>query len=418
MRVSLIGATHPCHNPRLIREADSLAAEGHQVRVVAPSWNVYLAEKDRRLMAHRKWQLEMVDFTPVGKLGLLRSLLIRGSGRLANQALRWLETPWLAERALVRGRSELIRLASSEPADWYIAHEQRALPVAAAAARRHRARLGFDCEDLLAEARPDQAKGVRLIEGRYLPDCKYVSAPSRAIAGRLQMTYAINPPLVLYNVFPTRLAQRLLPPRERVQRRGLRLHWFGQTIGAGRGLEDAIDALHMLPPDVELHVRGQLDPSFGAELESWRQRFELQDRVVYHPTLDHDDLIASMDRFDVGLALERPENGNYSRTVTNKLFSYLLAGLAVAATDTSGQREIMCQLPKVGFLYCAGDPSGLADGIRVWLDDRDALRQAQQAAWEAARERFCWDLEQTKLLTVLSTNDAVGLTPKMGAAEP
>ena len=55
-----------------------------------------------------------------------------------------------------------------------------------------------------------------------------------------------------------------------------------------------------------------------------------------------------MEAFDVGLALERPENANYSRTVTNKLFSYLLAGLAVAASDTPGQRQVMSQVPNAG----------------------------------------------------------------------
>jgi len=105
-----------------------------------------------------------------------------------------------------------------------------------------------------------------------------------------------------------------------------------------------------------------------------------------------------MDEFDVGLALERPDNGGYSRTVTNKVFSYLLAGLAIAATDTPGQREIMGQIRSAGFLYHAGDARGLADGLRKWLNDHNALRKAQQAAWEAARLKYCWDLEKDKFL--------------------
>ena len=34
-------------------------------------------------------------------------------------------------------------------------------------------------------------------------------------------------------------------------------------------------------------------------------------------------------------------------------------------------------------------------------DDRDELRGAQQAAWDAARERFCWDIEKEEFLRVL-----------------
>lgn len=109
-----------------------------------------------------------------------------------------------------------------------------------------------------------------------------------------------------------------------------------------------------------------------------------------------------MEAFDVGLALERPENANYSRTVTNKLFSYLLAGLSVAASDTPGQRQVMSQVLNAGLLYPAGDGRALADLLVNWVRDRQALRVAQQASWEAARARFCWDRECEKFLGIFA----------------
>ena len=115
------------------------------------------------------------------------------------------------------------------------------------------------------------------------------------------------------------------------------------------------------------------------------------------------DVIRNMEQFDVGLALERPDHGNYSLAATNKLFGYLLSGLAVAATDTPGHREVMEQIPSAGFLYHAGNPAALAAGLGNWIADRERLRAAQQCAWDAARVRFCWDKEKEKLLTLLTS---------------
>jgi glycosyltransferase involved in cell wall biosynthesis len=88
--------------------------------------------------------------------------------------------------------------------------------------------------------------------------------------------------------------------------------------------------------------------------------------------------------------------------VTNKVFSYLLAGLAIAATDTPGQREILDQAPTAGFLYPAGNPTVLAEKLGNWIDSPSLLLEAKQAAWDVARSKFCWDVEETKFLHLLS----------------
>ena len=89
--------------------------------------------------------------------------------------------------------------------------------------------------------------------------------------------------------------------------------------------------------------------------------------------------------------------------MTNKLFSYLLAGLAVAASDAPGQQRLMAEVPAAGFLYPAGNAGALAESLRRWLRDRQALRATQQAAWDSARARFCWDREREKFLALFTS---------------
>lgn len=399
MRICLIGATHFCHNPRLLREADSLSEAGHDVRVVTPSFSLSLDERDEDHLARRKWRHQKVDYLSVGLIGKTRSTFIRGRRRLAFELYQRVGGSSLAEYSYTAALPELIRLASLEPADWFIAHAQAALPIAVAAARQWKTKLGFDCEDLLAEHGTDPPNIVRHIERTYLPSCNYVSAPSHRIANRLQRDYGIERPLVLYNVFPLSLAEGMLTPENRAASPVIRLHWFSQTIGPGRGIEEAFEACGILERRVELHLRGNPTSGYESTLRTLATQHKVD--LKLHPQVDHDDLIKTMEQFDVGLALERGENTNYALTITNKIGSYLLAGLAIAATDTPGQREILEQVQGAGFVYPSGNPRMLADGLLRWIDNREALKAAQQAAWDAARKRFCWDVEKEKFLHAL-----------------
>ncbi len=396
MRVCLIGVTHICHNPRLLREADSLSEAGHEVRVVTPSFTPELDTKDQRHLCRRKWRHQKIDYLPSGFRGKTRSVFIRGRRRLAFECHQRFGGERLAEYAYATALPEQILEASNERADWFIAHAQAALPIAAAAAQRWSGRLGFDCEDLLTENGTDPVDVVRLIEAKYLPACEYISAASAGIANRLERDYGVLRPVVLYNVFPLHLANRLPPPGRRPINRALRLFWFSQTIGPGRGLEEAIEAAGILGNGVELHLRGKAASGFDLRLQALAQRHRVDLRL--HPQIDHDELINSMDQFDVGLALERPERTNAALTVSNKIGSYLLAGLAIAATETPGQRELLEQCKGTGFFYPAGQPKLLAKGLARWIKDHRLLKAAQQASWDSARSRFCWDLEKSKWL--------------------
>jgi glycosyltransferase involved in cell wall biosynthesis len=402
-RICLITAHHVSFQPRTLREADSLGEAGHDVRVVCRQQDPMLTEYDREIMRTRAWRMQPIDLNRNGnrrRAWLVESLRATTYRRLFDAGLK---TDKIGMRSYVRGFDQLLELAMSESADWFIAHTQAALPIAAEAANHWNAQLGFDCEDLLAENGSDPADVVKLIQRRYLPLCDYVSVPSKCLGDRLARDYEIPPPNILYNVSPAHLAEGLISPQERPPTPALRLHWFGQTIGEGRGIEEAIASLGLLADaQVELHLRGRLDSESRSKLEVLARTHSVLDKLFFHPAVPPMDVIRNMEQFDVGLALERPDHGNYALAATNKLFGYLLSGLAVAATDTPGHREVMEQIPSAGFLYPAGNPAALADGLGNWIADRHRLRAAQQYAWDAARAKFCWDEEKEKLLTLLT----------------
>jgi glycosyltransferase involved in cell wall biosynthesis len=192
--------------------------------------------------------------------------------------------------------------------------------------------------------------------------------------------------------------KNLPPPSQRKRNEKLRLYWFSQTVGPHRGLEEAVVALGILKGKAELHLRGNISEEYKAGLLALAKSKGVENNLKFHPRVHPEHLLETAGEFDAGLAPERLERKDYALTVTNKFFTYLLAGLAVAATDTPGQREILRQIPNAGFLYPAGNPEALAQGLAEWAGDLNALSRAKQAAWEGARERFCWDLEKVKFL--------------------
>ena len=100
--------------------------------------------------------------------------------------------------------------------------------------------------------------------------------------------------------------------------------------------------------------------------------------------------------YDVGLALELMDVRNRQLCLTNKAFTYILAGLAVAISDTPGQHALGVDLGDGAALVKPGDPDALAAALARWAADPDALDAAKRAAWDAARRRWHWEHEEER----------------------
>lgn len=419
LRFCLVSSNHVANNPRLVKEADALAAAGHRVRVVAMNNHEALARRDAGVMEGRAWSLVRVDAGRRAGRGRLRWMVDSILQRVARAwALRGVHRGRVEDRAVSRHVGALARAAAAEPADVVVAHNLAALPAAARAAARLDARLGFDIEDLHTGELPDEAVHDaeralrRRLEARLLPRCDFLTAASDGIADDVVRLYGVRRPEVVLNVFP-RSERRATPPVRRGEVHSL--YWYSQVIGPDRGVEEALRALAMLDLPVELHLRGELLPAYAAPLRALIDRLGVSRRVHLWPPAPPGELVALAQQHDIGLALEQPVSRNRQVCVTNKLFTYLLAGLAVAATDTIGQRGILESFSDVGFVYPPGDVTALASGLRRLLTEPGALERARRAARRAADERYCWELERDRLVSYL-THRATGTISSPPAA--
>lgn len=401
-KISILIGGHLCTAPRPQKEAQTLAEAGHEVTVQGCWFDPELVKRDRLPIVGKKWRfVPILDLQSTVAQGRLRSLQAKFEGRVAREIFQHFGrfSPALLGYNIDRRLTYALR----EKADLTIVHSEAGLWIGNRLLDAG-FKVGVDfedwfSEDLLPEDRVNRPiPQLKSLEARLARECKYCITTSQALAGALSRAYQAPLPTVIYNTFPW--AERSLLDNQQRDRQNLdlpSLHWFSQTIGAGRGLEILFQALPYLNLPLEIHLRGNLPESSSQWLEElvpegWR------DRLFLHPTVPNAELLSRIAEHDIGLALEMTYCPSRQLTITNKLFQYLQGGIAVIATDTSGQREIFEQAPEIGCLIPNDSPVALAQAIQLLLGDREKLMAAKAAALAAARDRFCWENQAERLL--------------------
>jgi glycosyltransferase involved in cell wall biosynthesis len=405
MRVCLITTSQPSTNPRLVKEADALVETGASVHVIGAQWADWAVDADRQLLASRKWTCDILDWREQTNLALFWKSRLRHFAARKLVGVPGLDTA-LLEPAMSRVGPDLRAAAIRRSADLFIAHNLGALPIAIAAAARTDARVGFDAEDfhsgqLSASGDEVSIRATQQAERLWIPCCDYVTASSPGIADAYRDLCHITRPNVVLNVFPLRHRPRVF--RNTSTMAPLTLYWFSQLIGADRGLEDAVRAIGILRKyPIELHLRGIWQPGYEAVLRTLAADLGVHDRIIPHRPAPADDMVRLAAEYDVGLALEPACSVNNDLALSNKLFTYVLAGNVVVATRTKGHLSVATQLGGAVRTYQPGNAEELATHLREWVENRAVLTSARHAAWQMGESRFNWDVEKATFLAAVS----------------
>jgi glycosyltransferase involved in cell wall biosynthesis len=400
--VVLLTGNHLCHNPRVIKEASTLAAAGYEVRVFGAWFDTELKSKDETLLAKN-----LVNFEPV--IDLTTDKTARFFGRTKSKLSRVVPSRFGFENNWQLGPSiaALQTFAQKSGADLFIAHSEAGMAVAADLLTNGKS-VGVDMEDwfsedLLPEARRSRPlKLLRALEGKILSQGSYKTCTSRAMADALALEYGCDPPATIYNAFywSDRTSIDGLV-KDRRDRQLPSIHWYSQTLGAGRGLDDLLAALSHLIHKAEVHLRGRPAIGFADWIrehtpENWRNV------VFVHDLVSDNELLSRVAEHDIGFAGEQKYCRSRDLTVTNKILHYLLAGLAIVASDTTGQQEVAQQANGAVDLYRAGDAHDLAHKLNRLLSSPSELAKAKESALAAAKKTFCWELQVPRLLGAIN----------------
>jgi glycosyltransferase involved in cell wall biosynthesis len=408
-RICIIGLGSVSQNPRVIKEADALAAAGYDVVVLFLQHFAWEQPLDRRILEQAKWRAEIVEVLPsIG--GRVRRWLSALQLLLFRRLCRWTMRFPMAELAYSRYFLVLSWRAIRHRGDLYIGHYTGSLPVVYLAAWMNGTKFGFDFEDFhRGEANPFQAGSfilnrlITVLEDRYLPRASFVTAASRCIAEEIGKTTGLPPPTTVLNVFPWADRARLPAPNAQPPA-SLSLYWFSQIVSLDRGLQDVIGAMALMRERAELHIRGDDMEGSIESLRNLAKERGVSERIHFHATVSPEDLLAAAAEYDIGLCLEVPATPNRNLCVTNKIFVYMLAGLAIVASRTKGHLEVLNASPKIGLLYDCGDITTLATILDRYATDRTLLASTKEAALAAVRERWNWE-QESKI--VIGTVDRV-----------
>lgn len=399
-RVCVITAGHLSTSPRMLKAADALHEAGYQMRVICTNHVQWAKSADAETIQKRSWKPIVIDYD---RRSASLTYFYTGVRFHAAQRLAGFLTParshlLLAMLAYGRVHSEMYRTAIAEPVDLLYGGTTGGIPVVAAAARRLGVPYALDLEDFHSAEQADSpsatlAHGLaRRIEQNILPGATFLTAAGRGVASAYKEAYRVNP-IPINNVFSLPPVPPNTSPGAHL---GLRLYWFSQTIGPRRGLEDAINAMGIAQLPGELHLRGNAIPDYLASLRALGQKNAPHLKIVHHEPASPDEMGQLAQDYDIGLALEQPYVHNSQVCLSNKVFTYMLAGLAVVFSDTVGQRPIADDMGEGAFIYSPGDITSLASWFRVMAADKSRLAHAKQTAWDAAKRRWHWDHAEEK----------------------
>jgi len=402
--IVLITTGQPSTNPRLVKEADLLQKAGFRVIVLYCFWSDWALKTDKEVLSAKKWTSILVGGTPENQSILyffsrLRTKLFRSlSALIGNRSM-------LAERILCRCYPELLRKARSLQADLYIAHNLGALPVAVNAAKYHGAKIGFDAEDFhrgeLSNAHSLDSLLIKYLEDQYIPQVDYLSVASPLIGEAYLSLFPRTRPVVINNVFPLDQLIERIPDSS--SRKTVKLFWFSQTVGKNRGIEEIIQAMGMLKQyPLQLVLLGYCSDSTKTHFKYVADQCSVHhEQISFLEPVVPGQIVQLAAQCDIGLALEQKVSLNREICLTNKIFTYLLAGNAIIASDTKAQVAFMNRYPTLGKTYTIGNVEMLAAQVRFFAENRSYLQLCRTEAWQLAKNELNWDVEQQKFLHLI-----------------
>ena len=172
---------------------------------------------------------------------------------------------------------------------------------------------------------------------------------------------------------------------------------FHGAIAVSRGIEAVVGSVASWPENVRLTLRGSADVAYLEQLR--RLAGDGLDRIVFAPSVPMTELVTAASSADVGVFALPDYGRQMANALPNKLFEYIMAGLAVCVSDLPAMAGVVdtwgCGL-KIERPF---GPEQVSAAIhRLVTSDVSAMKRA---SLEAARE-LNWGRESEWYLQVFA----------------
>lgn len=379
----------------MVKEADAFYYAGYEVTVLYNFVAEWAQALDKDILIKAKYQ-----YIQVG--GINKSTLAYQLSRIKFAFFKFINEniskKFFPENAHARCYTHLLKKAVELKADWYIGHNPGAIAIAANAAHITKTKAGFDFEDYhrgeFNDMKNKQLRRQIFIEEKYISDFRYITAASPMIAKAISNDFPYKSESIfnLFNVFP--LKQQ--PSFKDNANSPLSLLWFSQHVGKDRGIEQIVRVLKSLN---DRSIKLILIGNCTEDVKSYFLKMAggMASSIFFKGILTVDQLVETSSHCDVGFATELSVPLNRDICLTNKIFTYLLAGNAIIFSNTSAQYSFNKEY-KVGHLF--NNDKELEESI-IFYKNKENLLAQRKYNYQLAKEKLNWENESQKLLTLV-----------------
>jgi len=405
MRVAMLVANAGTGDARVMKEAEALAAAGHQVTVFGlagrglATKEIVAGVRYRRCAEPHRALLSGDSPVPENELAPSRP----GSGLVS--AIKILLEPFVRHELMA---ASFVGPVAADAPDIIHAHDFETLPAALRAAKRCGARVIYDMHELEEGRHPGPGPLLKRwkmwIEGRAHRRIAAAITTSPSYAAHKASLYKIPEPTVVLN--GPRIAAAAGPTlRERC---GLGpetpLAAYIGLVSAGRGIETLLSALAKVP-GMHLAILGTVRPEMEPALLEARRA--LGGRLHVLAPVPHAKVVSHIASADLGVCTIPGSCLSYELCLPNKLLEMALAGLPLLVANTPELSRFVTK-NRNGQSVEATDPAAVAAGLMAVYAARLELAPAP-AALAQMRARYGWERQAARLIDLY---DAVAMAPR------
>ena len=379
--------------PRVVKEANCLVRNGFEVTVFSLWYETKIIQKDFELLDSRITYQPGIDIS----IQNVKSAFCRMKRRVFRELVCFFGIQ--SKHALGYGYNQYLKKLYAAKANLYIGHEEMSLALA-----KHLILQGFNVafdfedfhsQDLLPKDRKYRPiKLLSYLEGFVLNNSVFCTTTSDSLANELSCKYKSKTPETIYNSFHSCNINKMSGHL----RNSNTLVWISQVIGPGRGLELFLNAITLSNLYFELTLIGKKDIDF-CELITRTSPKNL--KLVFSDYILPNQIASELAKFDLGLAFEEINPKSRDLTITNKVFHYLNSGIAILATNTSGQLEIK-EKTNGAIALVNFNPREIAKRLDQIFSDKGKLDFMKSQSKYFGNEVFCFENEENKILRLVN----------------
>lgn len=391
MRIAMFVWNEFRNDARVLKEAETLQNAGHEVTVFALHTPGVTEERETlasgvrvvRTMRSPLWRFRSKVAGPAAAPSGPAPKLSRRRRVLRTVARSW--THAMVLMRMVRMRPHVVH-----------SHDVNTLPTAWLASVLARGKLVYDAHEISTDR--EGYAGFRdlvgWVEKKLMPRAAATITTTDARAKFFARAYRIPRPLVLQN--RPRFTQA--PRGDRIRRElGLTEPWpvvvYQGGLQQGRGLENLVAAAAGVENAYFVFIGGG---RLAAPLEEQARELGLAERVRFIPTVSLEALPSYTASADIGVQPILNTCLNHLTTDSNKLFEYMMGGLAVVASNLPEIRRIVTE-HDFGLLVPPGAQDRLVEALRRLAGDEKERARLAGNALHAARH-LNWDEQEEKLV--------------------